>query len=110
MIGTRILTATVDGKELSVAVVVDAPQGEGDDWMCAFRISWPDRTVERYARGVDGLQAAYLAQEMIGAAIYASDLHKQGKLKWRRPENGYGFPVPRAMKDLLIGDDLTFEG
>lgn len=110
MTGTRILTATVDGRELNVAIVVGTPDGEGDDWKCPYSISWPDRTVQRFARGVDGLQAAYLAQEMIGAAIYASDLHKQGRLKWRRPENGYGFPVPKGMRDLLVGDDKTFEG
>jgi hypothetical protein len=110
MTGTRILTATINGRDIPVSIVIGAPIAEGSEWKCPYSIAWPDKTVQRFARGVDGPQAAYLAQEMIGAAIYASDLHKKQQLRWKRPEEGYGFPVPRGMRDLLVGEDKRFEG
>jgi hypothetical protein len=44
---------------------------------------------------------------MIGAEIYTSDYHKLGQLIWREPAQGYGFPVPLSIRDLLVGDDAN---
>jgi hypothetical protein len=45
---------------------------------------------------------------MIGAELYASDQHKSGVLTGLSPGRGYGFPVPQAIRDLLVGDDRKF--
>ena len=53
------------------------------------------------------MQALHLALELIGAQIYASDHHASGKLMWLEPGKGYGFPVTRGIRDILLGDDRT---
>ena len=45
---------------------------------------------------------------MIGAELYASAQNKSGALSWLAPGRGYGFPVPNAIRDLLVGDDKKF--
>jgi hypothetical protein len=47
---------------------------------------------------------------MIGAHLYFSDYHKTGCLYFEKQGSGYGFPVPKNARDMLIGDDRTFEG
>jgi hypothetical protein len=77
----------------------------GSDWSCRVEIGWPDRTVVRDIGDVDAVQALQLAMQIVGTELYVSDLHKAGRLMWLEPGRGYGFPVPRNMRDLLIGDD-----
>lgn len=48
-------------------------------------------------------------------SLYFSDYHKTGRLKWPGDDieaagGGYGFPVPRNARDLLIGIDKRFDG
>jgi len=57
------------------------------------------------AGGIDSVQALELALRMIGAIIYASDHHASGNLMWEAPGQGYGFPVPNNIRDLLVGED-----
>jgi hypothetical protein len=57
------------------------------------------------AMGVDAVQALELALKMIGALIYTSDHHAAGNLMWEAQGKGYGFPVSRTIRDLLVGDD-----
>jgi hypothetical protein len=45
---------------------------------------------------------------MIAAEIYTSDEHLSGRLMWGDPEEGYGFPVAKAMRDDLRGNDAKF--
>ena len=56
------------------------------------------------------MQALYLALQVIGAELYTSDAHRAGELVWQQEGRGYGFPVPRGMEDLLIGDDAAPTG
>jgi hypothetical protein len=51
------------------------------------------------------MQAVLLALQMIGTVLYTSDYHKSGKLFWEKPGDGYGFPVPSNLQDMLIGED-----
>jgi len=60
--------------------------------------------------GVDRFQALFLTLQKIGADIYFSDYHKTGRLYFERQGSGYGFPVPKNARDLLVGDDKRFEG
>jgi hypothetical protein len=48
------------------------------------------------------------ALKMIGAELYTSDHHKSGRLEWLALGRSHGFPVPKHIRDLLIGDDRTF--
>jgi hypothetical protein len=45
---------------------------------------------------------------MIGAEIYSSSYHEQGKLFWDAPGRGYGFPVVSTYRNLLQGDDAKY--
>ncbi len=56
------------------------------------------------------MQAIILTLQMIGARLYFSDYHKSGRLYFERPGSGYGFPVPKNARDVLVGDDKKFEG
>lgn len=55
------------------------------------------------------MQALYLTLQMVGARLYMSDAHKEGRLRWGEPGMGYGFPLPKMMRDDLIGDDARFD-
>ncbi len=54
------------------------------------------------------MQALVLTLGMIGANLYASDEHKEGRLGWSKIGAGYGFPVMSTMRDLLVGDDAKY--
>ena len=54
------------------------------------------------------MQAIVLALQMIGAGIYSSSYHEQGKLFWESGRKGYGFPVMSSYRDLMQGDDLKY--
>lgn len=42
--------------------------------------------------------------------LYVILYHLSGDLKWEKAGDGYGFPVPKNGRDLLIGSDKTFDG
>jgi hypothetical protein len=46
-----------------------------------------------------------LALQMIGAEIYSSAYHREGRLRAYDNEKGYGFPVASSLRDLLVGVD-----
>lgn len=79
-------------------------------WICRYSIGWPDSARDSFGAGVDSIQALHLALQKIGIELYASAYHKAGVLMFDRPGNGYGFPIPKNGRDLLIGDDKIFEG
>jgi len=108
MIARRMLTLREGGGIRHFPIVIHAPEESGGDWICRFSIEWPNGKAERWGAGVDAVQALLSAQQMIGAEIYTSRYHKAGSLQWLQPGRGYGFPVPHAIRDLLIGDDKNF--
>ena len=76
----------------------------------ATTIGFPNGVKESAAHGIDAVQALVLAINDIGNDLYFSDYHKMGRLKWGEPDKGYGFPVTKNVRDLLIGDDKRFDG
>ena len=68
-------------------------------------IGWPDGVRRRFAGAGDSVQAILLAMQMIGTEIYTNPYHASGRLRWERDGGGYGFPVPKTIRDLLVGDD-----
>jgi hypothetical protein len=91
-----------------IPVRVFAPSQENTDWSCRFTIDWPDGELVRAAIGIDAIQAFELALRMIGTNLYTSDLHRSGRLMWLQPGQGYGFPVPNTLRDLLVGEDKLY--
>lgn len=109
IIARRVLTLRDNNKTVPVVIEMRAPERMSDiEWRCHFTIDWPDGRAERWGAGVDAVQSLLFALQMIGAELYASESHKQGRLFWETPGIGYGFPVTQNIRDLLIGDDKKF--
>jgi hypothetical protein len=109
MIASRLLTLRRTSGNVDVRVAIFAPeQGEAGHWSCRYQIQWPDRPREFFAEGIDSMQALVCALQMIAADIYSSDEHLSGRLMWGDPKEGYGFPVSKAMRDELRGNDAKF--
>jgi hypothetical protein len=46
----------------------------------------------------------------IGIDLYSSDYHRKRKMWWAKPIAGYGFPVPKGAREILIGEDQKYFG
>ena len=103
----RILHDRAD-PTIAIAVRVFTPALENGNWWCRFAIGWPEGERTLAAGGQDAIQAFDLALKMIGANLYTSARHEDGRLIWLQEGRGYGFPVPQNIRDLLIGDDSMF--
>jgi len=111
LIATRTLEYVVeDGTAIPVPVSLYAPEKNENDWGCRYTIGWPNGIESRTAYGIDSVQALVLTLQSIGTSLYFSDYHKSGRLKWGDPNDGYGFPVPKNARDMLIGYDKRFDG
>lgn len=108
IVATRTLKLRTKNGSIDVPVRISAPERAQVDWTCHFEIDWPQDKVERFAQGVDAIQALHMAMQMIGAQLYASIHHEAGNLMWLEPGRGYGFPVPQSIRDLLVGDDARY--
>ena len=108
VIATRVLKLRNPKGDIEIPIRIFAPERLEIDWGCRVEIDWPDEKLARMAVGGDGVQALDLALKLVGAQVYASDYHEAGKLEWLEPGQGYGFPVPNNMRDMLIGDDKRY--
>lgn len=54
----------------------------GGEYQCRWAIVWPDRVQQRYACGLDGVQALMLAMKSVHSELMESDLYKAGKLTY----------------------------
>jgi hypothetical protein len=108
IIATRTLTLREGDRDIAVPIRVFAPEQQPRDWSCRFEIDWPDEPFAMAVIGIDAVQALGLALKTVGTQIYTSEYHEAGQLFWHEPGNGYGFPVPVTLRDLLIGDDAKF--
>jgi hypothetical protein len=110
MIGTRILALATPSGDTQVPITVEPPMGQDRNWSCRFEIGWPTGARVKDAHGVDAVQALLLALQMIGTDLYSSNEHAEGRLRWETKGAGYGFPVPKNLKNMLVGDDKVFFG
>ena len=108
IVASRSFKLRQQPSDIDVAVRILAPQPEQDHWSCGYEIEWPEGVRKGTAYGFDSMQALLFALQMIGAEAYTSEYHKSGALIWTEPQQGYGFPVPANLRDLLIGDDAKF--
>lgn len=101
-----------DSNELKVIIInlykplYDQKRG----WGCKYEILWPDEPRFMTAYGFSEFQAIFIAMQMIGAEIYISDYHEAGLLHVDGQEKGYGFPVPKNCRELLVGADIEMFG
>jgi hypothetical protein len=110
IIATRTLKLRRKQEEDSeIPIRIYLPEQSGERaWSCKFEIDWPDGTFAVPVGGVDSAQALYLALQMIGSAIYASEYHQSGDLYSEAPGRGYGLPVATTLRDMLVGDDAKY--
>lgn len=109
LIGTRMLRLKLPDGPVVVPVSVYVPTPSDNAWSCEFEIGWPDGMRRSRAAGADALQAVHAAMQRIAIELYMSPYHAQGLLAWGdRP--GYGFPMPKSGRDLLVGYDKEFDG
>ena len=105
VIARRTLTLQSDDGNVEIPIRLFAPEMADNVWICRFEIDWPEGKHARWASGVDAVQALLLALQIIGVIVYTSEHHKSGKLMWYEAGTGYGFPVTKNVRDLLIGND-----
>ena len=107
---TRLLAVLDKGCLRDVAVRVFSPEEDERAWICRYEIDWPERVRRGAGFGVDGVQALTIALQNIGVELYASSYHRAGTLVFDKPGNGYGFPIAKDARHLLVGDDAKFDG
>jgi hypothetical protein len=110
LIGIRVLHVTTGAGAVAVPVSIFQPVDEDGAWQCRYEIGWPDAVRESAAWGADALQALHLAMQKIAVDLYGSDAHREGRLSWPGQGVGYGFPMPKGGRDLLVGFDKEVEG
>lgn len=102
---TRMLTLVEDNQDLPIAVEIFAPAIGDGCWECRFKINWPEAPRSATVRGVDGMQALYLAMQQVALELYHSSYHAAGQLRWEQAGAGYGFPIHKDNYDDLEGRD-----
>jgi hypothetical protein len=105
----RVMLKIASG-EIAIDIRLYMPARQGADWGCLYEIDWPEGTKSKVARGFDALQALMIAVQMIGADLYTSTYHASGRLRALGGEEGYGFPVPKPIRHLLVGQDAAAYG
>jgi hypothetical protein len=109
LIAFRQLTLRTNAGTLHIPIRIFAPEQEEPGVCgCVYEVGWPEGDRKVTAYGFDSTQAILIAMQMVGSEIYTSDYHKSGRLFWRKPGNGYGFPVAPTLRDLLEGDDTKY--
>lgn len=109
LIASRTLTLRQSGRDRAVRIDLFAPVQDKDcGWFCRYEIAWPHARDVGEGWGLDAIQAIEITLRKIGSTIYASPYHESGRLMWREAQQGYGFPVPNGIRDLLIGEDALY--
>ncbi|MDB5649259.1 MAG: hypothetical protein JWL62_779 [Hyphomicrobiales bacterium] len=93
-------------KDIKITLI--APVLEGASWFCSFSIAWPEGERILKVGGADSMQALVCALQLLGAELYASNYHKDGRLFFEENARGYGIPVPPNFRPDLVGDDAKY--
>ncbi len=109
IIARRQLRLVANRTEKSIEIRVFAPEQRDGAWWCAYEIEWPQALQASAGAGIDSVQAIRITLEKIGTEIYSSEAHRSGRLVWDKAGNGYGFPVPKNIRHMLVGDDALFD-
>jgi hypothetical protein len=107
LIATRQLKVHGPNKDVDVEIRLFKPVRDGDGWICNYEVDWPTGCKKSYGAGVDAIQAILLSLQKIGIELYTSNYHENDTLRWVDQGGGYGFPVPKTVRHLLVGHDLS---
>lgn len=110
VIAERSLSIEDGSEPKACKITMHAPEDTDGIWICRYTIEWPTAPEESFGAGEDTFQALHLTLQKIGITLYASAYHKAGILVFDKPGRGYGFPMPKNGRYLLIGDDKIFDG
>ncbi|GGH13840.1 hypothetical protein GCM10007036_12710 [Alsobacter metallidurans] len=103
MIITQKVIDIIKSSDEKVTVSIFAPERLKKDWSCRYEIQWPNEKTTRRAHGLDSAQALVLAIYMVGTDLYCSDFHKNGRMVVEGRPGGFGFPIPRIIRDDIPG-------
>jgi hypothetical protein len=109
VIGTRMLQVKGKAGAVEVRVSLHVPVEDDLGWGCRYEINWPRKPRIATVWGVDALQAVHLTMQRIASELYMSTYHKRGLLSWPGQGGGYGFPITKNGRDLLVGYDKEFD-
>lgn len=107
LIASRQLKVRAADHDIGLEIRVFKPTNDDGSWTCKYEIDWPKGTKKSYGKGVDAIQALLLTLQKVGIELYTSEYHKNSTLHWPEQGDGHGFPVPKSVRDLLIGHDLS---
>ena len=65
----------------------------GGEYQCRWRIEWPGREQERYACGIDGVQALMLALRVVHTELMETEEYRSGALTYLDQQD---FDLPPA--------------
>lgn len=108
--GKRTLTVVTSAGERAVEVRMFIPEPVGSAWHCRYEIDWPEGNVSSFTAGNDAIASMHGTIEKIGMELYMSRYHHERRMWWIKEWIGYGFPLPKGARDLLIGHDQEFYG
>jgi len=108
LIATRTLKLRQPVSDIDIAIRIHAPMENEGSWSCRYEVDWPGEQHQMKMGGADSVQALVAALYAIGAEIYSSSYHKEGRLYLDKPGEGYGFPVVPTLRELLQGDDAKY--
>jgi hypothetical protein len=91
-----------------ILVTIAMPTQTENAWACRYRIGWPSGERSSEVFGFDSMQALLHAMQAVGAELYSSEAHSSGRLFWTDEDDGYGFPIPKILRDKLNKGDADY--
>ncbi len=103
-IGEKIATREFELSGSAGKIIVEIGKPEpfegGADYYCPYQIIGLAGNRVRYGAGIDGVQALIHALHNIGARLYSSTEHREGRLTWFGKRN-LGIPVADIIADVV---------
>ena len=84
-----------NGDEVTVRFLV--PENDGSDYLCSYKIIWPDRERTFFGAGVDSVQALLNAMCNAHADLLSSPESKSGAIRWLGMED-LALPLADSLK------------
>ncbi len=103
ILAERILELDDTSGRRLVTVLIGLPRNIPGalDFFCPYQVLGLGDCAVRYAEGVDGAQAVYLAMEALGALLAATPEARSGSLTWYG-ERTLGFPIRDQRPQLRL--------
>lgn len=110
LIAERILTAQLPDGAKQIPISIYAPRFADGMHICEYVIEWPEGEQRSFGAGVDMVQALHSALLKNRDRPLFQCLSQKRYLVLGKAWRGYGFPVPKNARELLVGYDKIFDG